>query len=694
VVSAHLKIAENQPQDEHHGREYTQTGKIIDKALLTNTFNHINFSNGTILVNFRHTRLNSTISCRAKPLPCLGGTIACEWTGPSESILQAPFYVFKDILVPAGDKLLLVQPDRINLDRDGIRFQIPETCIDVSSRKAQRSLCKDIRARLSQDWAETNGTLIDFSTVSFQIAITATPLQTLKFIDPQRNIKLKFYKNNQEIYSGYGRIMKQIENLKTGHYIVEPLRTESPLFEKKEFRNIRQELVPTPHIIFRHPFTGKTNTLKVIDISGSGFSVEEDNDSAVLLPGMIIPELKLNFANSFKTQCKVQVVYKARVDGPGNGRRFRCGLAIMDMIPVEHTRLLSMLYQAENDKSYLCNAVALDDLWEFFFETGFIYPEKYGFFEKNRDAIKATYQKLYTPNSEVARYFIYQENGRILGHIAMLRFYNNAWLIHHHAARKTGFLLAGLAVLNQISRFIHDSHRLPSLKMSFVFCYYRPENKFPERVFGGASRSIDDPKVCSIDTFAYFHYSTTEVPEAELPATWRLAKAGDEELAELKTAYTLNSGGLLLKALELESTTGSEGISEVVEAYTKIGLKRDRLIISLKKENILKAIFILNMSDIGLNMSDLTNSITALVIDPDELTREILYTVLAQQIQKFGQDEIPVLLHPDGYAKKVRLPHNKRYNLWIMNTKCSDRYFRYMSRFISRLSPRLGGKNS
>jgi len=687
-------IAENQLHDIEHGRKYTQHGKTIDKALLTNTFNHINFSNGTILVNFRHTRLNSSISCRAKPLPCLGGTIACEWTGLNEPILQAPFYVFKDILVPAGDKLLLVQPDRINIDRKGISFQIPETCIDVSSRRVQRSLCKDIRAQLSQDWAESNGKLIDFSTVSFQVAITATPLQTLKFIDPQRNIKLKFYKNNQVIYSGYCRIMKQIENLKTGHYIVEPLCSEFPLFEKKEFRNIRQELVPTPHVIFEHPFTGKTNSLKVIDISGSGFSVEEDDESAVLLPGMIIPELELNFANSFKTQCKVQVVYRSNLNCSKNGHRSRCGLAIMDMLPVEHAKLLSMLYQAENEKSYLCNSVALEDLWEFFFETGFIYPEKYGFFEKNRDAIKATYQKLYTADSEVARYFIYQETGRILGHIAMLRFYNNAWLIHHHAARKTGFLLAGLAVLNQISRFIHDSHRLASLKMSYVFCYYRPDNKFPERVFGGASRNIDDPKVCSIDTFAYFHYSATEVPEAELPAPWCLTKAEDEDLAELKTAYTLKSGGLLMKAFELEWTAGSEGIREVVEAYTKVGLKRDRLILSLKNENTLKAIFILNMSDIGLNMSDLTNSITTLVIDPDGLTREILYAVLAQQLQKFGQDEIPVLLHPDAYARKIRLPHNKRYNLWIMNTNCSDRYFRYMSRFISRLSPRLGGKNS
>ncbi len=146
--SAHLKIAENQPQDEHHGREYTQTGKIIDKALLTNTFNHINFSNGTILVNFRHTRLNSTISCRAKPLPCLGGTIACEWTGPNTSCPQAPFYVFQDILVPAGDiegpvRLLFARP---NPSRSGACVGYEQSAdgavaidiYDVSGRRVRR----------------------------------------------------------------------------------------------------------------------------------------------------------------------------------------------------------------------------------------------------------------------------------------------------------------------------------------------------------------------------------------------------------------------------------------------------------------------------------------------------------------------------------------------------------------------------
>ena len=247
-------------------------------------------------------------------------------------------------------------------------------------------------------------------------------------------------------------------------------------------------------------------------------------------------------------------------------------------------------------------------------------------------------------------------------------------------------------MLNQISRFIHDSYRLACLNMRYVFCYYRPENKFPDRVFGGASRSIDDPAVCSVDTFAYFHYGLPEVPENRLPAAWRLAAAEDEDLAELKTAYALKSCGLLLKAFELESNAESESIGDVVAAYTRAGLKRDRLVLALKKDNRMKAIFILNMSDIGLNMSDLTNSITVLVVDPAELTREILYAALAEQIQKFGQAEVPVLLHPDAHARKIRLPHKKRYNLWIMNTKCSDRYFRYMRRFISRLSPRLAGK--
>jgi hypothetical protein len=78
----------------------------------------------------------------------------------------------------------------------------------------------------------------------------------------------------------------------------------------------------------------------------------------------------------------------------------------------------------------------MDALWNFFFDTGFIYPEKYAFFQANKEAIKKTYERLYSQSPHVARHFICQEKGAILGHMAMVRFYENSWLIHHHAATR------------------------------------------------------------------------------------------------------------------------------------------------------------------------------------------------------------------------------------------------------------------
>ncbi len=683
MTSAYPSSAHYRLNSVNDRREYTQHGKKIGRAHLANTFNYINFSNGIVLINFRHTRFDNTISYRARPFPCLGDTLECAWAGPDTPYRQAAAYEFKDVLVPEGQKLLLVKPDGISLSRDGIRFRIPEACIEVSSRKVKRSLCEDIRVELSQNCAVFKGTLIDFCTVSFRVAVTAKPPQTFQWIDLQTPVNIMFSDRNETLYSGECRIIKQTGGLKTRNFIVEPLNSQVPRFKKKKYRNTRQELIPAPHVMFKHPFTEKISTLKVIDIAGSGFSVEEEKASAVLLPGMFMPELELHFANSFKVRCKAQVVYKSSLNGTGNGSCLKCGMALIDMSPRDHGKLLSILYQAENDNSYLCSTVSLDDLWEFFFATGFIYPEKYGFFQKNKEDIKETYKKLYTENPDMARHFIYQEKGRILGHMAMIRFYNNSWLIHHHAAGRTGFIRAGLVVLNQISRFIHDSHRLYATKMNFVFCYYRPENKFPDRVFGGAARNIDDPKGCSLDTFSYFHFRTASFLETKVAPPWHLVKTEGEDLSELKNFYEFNSGGLMLKALELDSDSGD--INEVVEVYAKAGLKRKRYLFSLKKENVLKAIFILNISDVGLNLSELTNSITAIVIDPDKLPKEIFYAVLSCQIKKFKQSEIPVLLYPDSYVEEVGIPHEKLYKLWIINTKYSDRYFRYMHRILRRI---------
>jgi hypothetical protein len=125
--------------------------------------------------------------------------------------------------------------------------------------------------------------------------------------------------------------------------------------------------------------------LKTGDLSGSGFSVQESQENAVLLPGMIIPKLDLRFANSFEVNCKAQVVYGKINDNDKEDRSVKCGLAFLDIDTENHMRMLALMHQAADSNSYICNKVDPDALWNFFFKTGFIYPKKYAFIKANKD---------------------------------------------------------------------------------------------------------------------------------------------------------------------------------------------------------------------------------------------------------------------------------------------------------------------
>ena len=322
----------------------------------------------------------------------------------------------------------------------------------------------------------------------------------------------------------------------------------------------------------------------------------------------------------------------------------------------KHVQLVALLQHAENENSYVCNKVDLDDLWDFFFETGFIYPDKYEYIRKNKKQIKETYETLYTRNPNIARHFIYQDRGHILAHMGMVRYYENTWLIHHHAARSSNDNRAGLIVLNQIGRFGNDSHRLYSIHMDFLMCYYRPDNKFPRRVFGGAVRNIKNVKGCSEDLFDYFHFLKKPYQPFNRygAGQWELSAARDSDLYELEYFYEDVSGGLMLNALNLEPGNVDHG--DLAGEYQKLGFKRERNLYSLKKNGDIKAVFIVDLSDIGLNLSDLTNSIKVVVVDPEDLSKDIVYDALSKLLEKVEQHETPVMIYPTGYAEKAEIP--------------------------------------
>jgi hypothetical protein len=217
--------------------------------------------------------------------------------------------------------------------------------------------------------------------------------------------------------------------------------------------------------------------------------------------------------------------------------------------------------------------------------------------------------------------------------------------------------------------------------MDYLVCYYRPQNRFPSRVFGGVCRYINNPKGCSVDQFAFVKAADASEKTAALPAGWRLEAATTGDLEDLAYFYERVSGGLMLKALDLEPASCQE--EGLCRQFRNHGFKRERHLLALREAGCLKALMIVNISDIGLNLSDLTHCINIVVLDPDNLPPDVLHAARGLAEKTAAQPAIPALVFPSSYAVRNAIPYEKIYNLWVfhMHTQ-SQTYFKYLSRLM------------
>jgi len=651
-------------------------GKSVSKRQMVNRINYINFLDQTLLLNFKHSQYDTSVTLKVSPLPCAGEYLDCTWIATPGLRQVLKNHLFDYLLIPDGQRILLARPKPVESSEEGIRFLLPAGCREFKVRKIKRHPVEGIRAQFTQNSALFRGDLLDFTPVAMRVEGSQDDPRTFRWINPDIPVDLHLYDGDRLLYSGECTILRHGVSRTTRSFVLSPVNSSIRRFLPKVYRTRRYHLLPSPDIVFRHPLSASKINLKVADLSGSGMAVEENEEDSVMMPGMLIPDLKLTLAHGFSIRCQAQVLSRNIIAKEGGGREVHCGMTILDMDINEHVRLLSILHQAANRHSYVCSSVDMDSLWDFFFETGFIYPEKYAYFQSQKEEIKRTYARLYEQTPHIARHFIYQDRGVILGHMAMVRFYDNSWMIHHHAARKTVSLKAGMTVLSQITHYVNELHNLYFAHLHYVFCYFRPANKFPNRVFGGFARKLDNPRGCSLDEFAYSHYRKRVGDEpARLPDGWILAEtACPSDFTELGSFYGHVSGGLMVDAFDLR--TDSARHDELEEEYNRSGFVKKRRTYSLSHEGNLKAFAITNITDAGFNMANLTNCATIIILD-EAIPPAIVDSSFEILSEQYEGNEMPVLIYPGTYAEKESIPFEKMYTLWVMDLRYLDEFFKY-----------------
>jgi len=649
-----------------------ESSRTIEKEKLVNTLNYIHFKGGHIYALMQHPKYDKPILVKVLPEICEEHELTCHWD-EHYSDFGLENYHFRYLIITESQTIILVPAELLHISNQGIKIQIPQKSHILCKRQTHRFYCSNVNADLMQSGFLAKGRLIDFSALAFRINVNPEAPFSFHRFDSSVYSTIRLSQNGRTLFSGRCNCVRMKQEFQGWEIVVSPSNDHVKQLQPKRIRYPRLQIYPPPIATFDHPFTQKKNKYEIFDISSTGFSLHDAMGESSLIPGMIIHELSIVYAGELKISCSAQVVQCRKKDD----ETVIYGIAILDMDIHSYSRLNRILGMNMDPHNYISTEVDMDALWEFFFDTGFIYPKKYKSIQKHKEEFKRTYKKLYQDNPEIARHLTYEKSGQIYAHMSTIRAYERTWMLHHHAARPIDKKRTGFLILRQLTLFLYGMYHLPSAKMDYVLSYFRPENDFPNRVYGGFARDMNDPKICSLDLFLYMTFPVGS-PRQELPSGWSLHASSHSELWEFEQFYKNHSGGLFLDVLNPATRELTEESLEHVSQ--RLGFLRRWRVYSLVNRGCLKAVLIVNQSDVGANLSELLNGIKALIIDPKDLSWEIFSLAVSSLTGVYQGENIPLLLYPPAYLDDVDIPYEKGYYLWIGNMVHYNKFLEYLQR--------------
>jgi hypothetical protein len=653
----------------------TESDRFWDQKKFVNKLNHLNFIDGYVFILLRNRETDEHVLIKAYPQPCIKDELFCRLDS-QDNLLDLNEYSLDYLMIDDGLNVILAPVQLVSVESHTLKLNLPDKSRVITTRKTRRYYCQNITCEVIQDGFNTHGTLIDFTPSAFGIILNGN--ENIKGFDENNRFLINLYQNFSKLFSGSCCCIRNGIKSHDGKVVFEPISAQMALFPKRIMRNPRQHITPSFAISFKHPLFQKKVERDIFDISTSGFSVLDNIEEETLTPGMIIPNMSIVYAGILKMNCFTQVLYRQENQ---ENNIVQCGLVIADMDIQSFTYLNHILSVYIDGNARISMEVDMDALWEFFFDTGFIYGEKYEHLHSYRKNFKDTYRKLYQDNPDIGRHFVYEKNGKIYGHIAMLHAYKPSWIIHHFAARRMGNRLPGPAVLKQIIHYTGSYNRLPSSGMDHVMTYYQPNNRIIDRIFGNFTRQAKNPQISSLDIFSYILFEKN-ISKQTIPEYWQLREAKSTDLSKLKEFYKSFSGGLMLSALGLESSSDS-----IKKSFANASFKRDyrTYCLSYKEKQI--AFFIVNQSDLGLNLSDLLNGIKIIVLESSQLPWDIFSAIVNNLSYIFTEEKIPLLIFPTNYLASQNIVEEKKYALWILQAKHGSDDFLLFTNALMKIQP-------
>ena len=651
------------------------SAKAVSKNALIQTLHYTHFRGDKIFLHVRHPRRGDEFLLSALPEVCSDECLPCRLSSSDYEHLQRSDFL--NLFVPIKDEVLLVPAALQAMAPFRAVFELPETGYVLNRRSLRRYPCRKTAAEIFQNAFVTRGKLLDFSPGGFRVQAALEDATAMQWFNPQALLTVCLRSRGSNLFSAPCRCIRHEESVSGATFVLAPEMPELHQFQQRTLRNPRQRMVPSFGLFFRHPFSGEEVQREVFDISNSGLAVLEQRSESTLMPGMVLSHCQITYAGAVNLKgVTLQVLYRKDHDDT----HVRCGLAFMDMDIQTYTDLTNILISTLDPHMRISCKVSQEELWQFFFDTGFIYPDKYRLIESQSKPFKETCRKIYDAQPEIARHFTYQKNGHIFGHVSMVRVFDRTWMVHHLASKPVEKHLSGISVLRQINLFLKDLYRLPSAKMEYLMLYFQPQNRFSDLLFGGFGRMCQDPGSASMDLYDYFLHPRKAQPPEPLPRGWVLEEFSNHAWEEFQRCYRHVSGGLLPKILPFGRT--APGGEEIEAVYARHGLIRRCRFFSLWHHQDLCAVLIVNQTDPGLNFANLLNAISILVFDEERVSTEIFAWAVDSLGHFFDGSHIPVLAFPSGGPAQQNevFQKSKKYVMCILDARLLNEFVEFSKR--------------
>ncbi|MGA9111620.1 MAG: hypothetical protein ACLPSL_00710 [Smithella sp.] len=415
----------------------------------------------------------------------------------------------------------------------------------------------------------------------------------------------------------------------------------------------------------------------VNDIAYRGISLNlPDRDTARVMENVPVI-ININIDNTLDISFEASLKYMAEAL---KSKTMKCGFEITGIDADKKEKLKDHIFRHNYPYIVPFHVKYIDKIWDLFFKSGYMIPEKADYVKKNKQNIEDTWVKLYDEKSKIGKMLLFIDNNELYGTVAAAKAYDNTWMLHQVAGLRHPEVKIGQYILDSIT-----IQTIEYLDIDNVKAYFRKENSwaikkfFKFREFCTLKESIEytfqDLYEIDMNQYKYFKSGNLHV---------EIEYLSSEEDRLFITDYLTKT---LPELLQITESINNEGLNlpKTSEAYSNIGLFRGRKILIAKENKRIISFALLEYGSTGINIGGLLDVFQIFTVDPFHenintinrvLINEIMYfyhSIKKTKALCFADDTNKRVLEDSGFTKKLD------YIMWHFKNDSFKQVLRYFS---------------